>query len=69
MENKSFEVLMKELEELVASLESGETRLDEALTLYKNGLGIIELLSKKLNDARKQIEIVGEKSKKDESNE
>ncbi|MCK5759415.1 MAG: exodeoxyribonuclease VII small subunit [Clostridiales bacterium] len=69
MENKSFEVLMKELEELVASLESGETRLDEALTLYKNGIGIIELLSKKLNDARKQIEIVGEKSKKDESNE
>ena len=69
MENKSFEVLMKELEELVASLESGETRLDEALTLYKNGIGIIELLSKKLNDARKQIEIIGEKSKKDESNE
>ena len=69
MENKSFEVLMKELEELVASLESGETRLEEALILYKNGIGIIELLSKKLNDARKQIETVGENPKKDESNE
>lgn len=69
MENKSFEVLMNELEELVVSLESGETRLEEALTLYKNGIGIIELLSKKLDDARKQIETVGENSKKDKNNE
>ena len=69
MENKSFEVLMKDLEELVASLENGETRLEEALTLYKKGIGIIELLGKKLDDAKKQIETVGENSKKVESNE
>ena len=69
MENKSFEVLMKELDDLVVSLESGETRLEEALKLYKNGIGIIELLSKKLEDARKQIETVSVNAKKDEDNE
>ena len=69
MENKSFEVLMKELDDLVVSLENGETRIEEALKLYKNGIGIIELLSKKLEDARKQIETVSVNAKKDEDNE
>lgn len=63
MENKSFEALMKELEDLVASLESGETKLEEALALYKKGIGIVEILGKRLNDARKQIETVGESEK------
>lgn len=65
MENKSFEVLMKELEELVISLENGETSLEEALVLYKNGIEIIGKLGKKLDKARKQIEIVGEPKKED----
>jgi exodeoxyribonuclease VII small subunit len=58
MENKSFEDLMKELETLVASLENSETRLDEALEMYKKGIGIIEVLQKRLDSARKQVETV-----------
>ena len=69
MENKSFEVMMKELEELVASLENGETRLEEALALYKKGVGIIEVLGKRLEDAKKQIETVGEKKIEEGSDE
>lgn len=69
MENKSFEVMMKELEELVASLENGETRLEEALELYKKGVGIIEVLGKRLEDAKKQIETVGEKKIEEGSDE
>ncbi|MDX1358468.1 MAG: exodeoxyribonuclease VII small subunit [Clostridia bacterium] len=58
MENKSFEELMKELEVLVAALENGETKLDEALVMYKKGVGIIEVLQKRLDGARKQVETV-----------
>lgn len=69
MENKSFEVLMKELEELVSSLESGETKLEDALKLYKEGIGIVDILGKRLNDARKQIETVGAVDSGEQTNE
>ena len=59
----------EELEELVSSLENGETKLEEALSLYKKGIGIIEVLGKRLNDARKQIETVGETDSGDLDNE
>lgn len=61
MEKKSFEQMMSELEELVSALESGDTELEEALAMYKKGVGIIENLSGKLDKARKQIETVGAK--------
>ncbi|MBN2557646.1 MAG: exodeoxyribonuclease VII small subunit [Clostridia bacterium] len=61
MEKKSFDVLMKELEELVGELEGGETGLEKALELYKKGVGIIEVLNKKLETAKKEIEIAGRK--------
>ncbi len=69
MENKSFEKLMMELEELVASLENGETKLDEALIMYKQGVGIIEVLQKRLDSARKQVETVNEPETGDKINE
>lgn len=69
MANKSFEDLMKELEELVASLENGDTKLDEALSMYKKGIGIIEVLQKRLDNARKQVEVINEPKKEDETNE
>ena len=59
MSDKSFEVLMKDLEELVEALESGEIELDQALEKYKRGIGIIQTLGKKLDDAKKQIETAG----------
>lgn len=69
MDKKSFELLMEELEALVASLESGETKLEDALTLYKKGINIVEILGKRLNDARKQIETVGETKSGEPDNE
>jgi len=69
MENKSFEELMKNLEELVASLENGEINLDEALGMYKKGIGIIEVLQKRLENARKQVETVNKSESGDKVNE
>ncbi len=59
MEKQSFEQMMNELEKLVSALESGDTELEKALAMYKKGIGIIEILSGKLDKARKQIETVG----------
>lgn len=60
MSDKSFEVLMKDLEELVSALESGDIELEQALEKYKKGIGIIQTLGKKLDDAKKQIETAGQ---------
>ncbi len=66
MQEKSFEALMKELEGLVNKLESGETELDKALELYKNGISVIKELNDRLTNARKQIEIANEDIKQSE---
>lgn len=55
MEKKSFETLMKELEDMVGKLENGDIELEKALSIYKKGINIIENLNKKLVDAKKQI--------------
>lgn len=60
MEKKSFEVLMSDLEKIVDNLENGDIELEKALEMYKKGIGIIEDLNKKLENARKQIETAGE---------
>lgn len=66
MQEKSFETMMNELEELVKNLESGETELDKALGMYRDGVAIIKELNGRLEKARKQIKIVGEEENEDE---
>lgn len=58
MEKKSFEILMKELEKIVSDLESGDIELDKSLSLYKKGVKIIDILNSKLDEAKKQIEVL-----------
>ncbi len=57
MENKSFEELMNELEEIVSSLEKGNLSLDESVKKYQMGIEIANLLSKKLEEAKLVIEV------------
>lgn len=66
MQKKSFEELMKQLETVVSSLESGDTELDKALGMYKEGVDTIKQLNKRLNEARKQIEVAGGEENRDE---
>ena len=60
MKEKSFETIMKELEELVKKLESGETELDKALGMYRDGVAMIKELNGRLDKARKQIKTAGD---------
>ena len=56
MSAKSYESLEKELEQIVARLQSSETSVDEMVALHAKGLGIIDELEKKLSLAKNTVE-------------
>lgn len=52
----SFEAALKQLEEIVARLESGEASLDESITLYAKGDALRAQCEARLKDAQARIE-------------
>ena len=55
MENKKFEELLKELEEVVSSLESGKLTLEESVNYYKKGMELSLECQKRLEAAKQVI--------------
>ena len=58
----SYEQALHELEEVVATLESGSAPLDKSIELYTLGSILKDHCQKKLNLAEEKISIVVEKS-------
>lgn len=54
-EYKDFESAMARLEEIVASLESGDLSLEKSLALYSEGVTIADICNKKLSEAEGKI--------------
>jgi exodeoxyribonuclease VII small subunit len=52
----SFEDALKELEAIVAKLESGDAALDESIRLYARGEALRAQCEKRLKDAQARIE-------------
>ena len=52
----SFEQAMKELEDIVRRLESGQVTLDEAVTAYERGAALKRHCESKLQEARTKVE-------------
>ncbi len=52
----SFEEALKELESIVARLESGDVSLDESITLYTKGDALRAQCEARLKDAQARIE-------------
>jgi exodeoxyribonuclease VII small subunit len=52
----SFEAALKQLEQIVARLESGEAALDESITLYTKGEALRAQCEARLKDAQARIE-------------
>ena len=50
-----FEEAMKELEETVKKLESGETTLDESMELFEKGIGLSKELREVLDKAEQKV--------------
>ena len=56
LEKLTFEKAMKELEELVDSLDKGEVSLDEAIAAYDRGSQLKDYCEKKLQEAKKKVD-------------
>jgi exodeoxyribonuclease VII small subunit len=58
MTEKKFEAAMKELEEIVKRLESGDLSLEESLKIFEEGIALSRYCFKKLEEAEKKISIL-----------
>lgn len=61
----SYEILMKQLEEIVAQMENGDLSLDKSMELYEKGIKFSNKVYKILNDAEGKIKILTEEGEKD----
>ena len=57
-EEKNFEELMKDLEEITNKLEKGDLSLDESVDLFEKGMKISKECNEKLEKAEKRITIL-----------
>lgn len=59
MENeKSFEEMIVELEDIVKSLEKDNLNLDESINKFENGMKLAKDCNKKIEEAEKRITIL-----------
>jgi len=58
MAEVKFEDALKKLEKIVADLESGDVSLDESLAKYESGVKLVRICQKKLEEAKKKVEIL-----------
>lgn len=52
----SFEEALKELESIVQKLESGQVKLEEAVTAYEKGVQMQKICEEKLKEAQMKVE-------------
>lgn len=53
---QTFEAALERLEQIVAQLESGDVPLEEAMTLYEEGVRLSTLCQTKLSAAEKKMD-------------
>lgn len=58
MAEMKFEEALKKLEKIVNDLEDGNLSLDDALEKYSEGIGLSKTCAKKLEIARRKVEIL-----------
>lgn len=55
---KTFESSLARLEDIVKSMESGDAMLDETLSLYEEGVKLIQFCTKALENAEQKVKIL-----------
>lgn len=60
-ENVSFEEAIERLTELVALLENGRAPLDRSLEIFEEGVGLISVCKKQLENAEQKVKLLTEK--------
>lgn len=59
-----FEEMMKKLEEIVDELESGEMPLDDSLKKYEEGVKLLRLCRKRLDETKRKVDLLVKKGGK-----
>jgi exodeoxyribonuclease VII small subunit len=55
---KRFEAALEELEGVVEQLESGELSLEDSLSAFEKGVGLVRFCNQKLTEVEKKIEML-----------
>ncbi len=55
VEDMTFEDAIKELEQVVGTLERGDVALEQSITLYERGAALRKRCEKKLNEAEEKV--------------
>jgi exodeoxyribonuclease VII small subunit len=58
MAKKTFEMAMKQLEQIVHDLESGDMPLEKAIKKFEEGIKISKYCSEKLDESEKRITLL-----------
>ncbi len=61
----TFEESLKELEETVRRLESGDTTLEEAMSLFEKGVALTKECRKKLDEAELKVKLITKNGEED----
>jgi len=64
MKELSFEQALKRLEKIAEDLESDDVSLDVSLKHYEEGMKLIGVCNKKLEEAKKKVDILVKKDEK-----
>ncbi len=59
-----FEEMMKNLEGIVQDLESGEIPLEDSLKKYEEGVKLLKLCRKRLDETKRKVELLVKKGGK-----
>lgn len=54
----TFEEALGRLEEIVRSLENGGAKLEDSLSLFEEGVGLVKLCGKRLDEAEQKIALL-----------
>ena len=57
-QNLSFEQALTRLEEIVRSLENGQTKLEDSLALFEEGVRLVRLCNERLDGAEQKIKVL-----------
>ena len=56
--NMKFESALEDLELVVEQLETGELSLEDSLTAFEKGVGLVKFCNQKLNEVEKKIDFL-----------
>jgi exodeoxyribonuclease VII small subunit len=56
--SRKFETAIEDLEQVVEQLESGELSLEDSLSAFEKGVGLVKFCNQKLNEVEKKVELL-----------